>query len=440
MATDYPLRVKALRVDQPVGTFFAVVLKAETLLDVAYSDVVSAELDDTGGYVVDGAQRLSDPKRLDAIARYINRIDATFPNSIILAANMIRADVRVEGDIDADDGAEGSEVDEAQELDRRWTIEAHEKLDADGNLIGVDYDLVIPSNEKLAAVIDGQHRLFAFARADKEHLSEDLLCSVFIDLPKSMQATIFATINSNQKAVDKSLTYELFGYNLADEPEAEWSPEKLAVFLSRRLATDPESALKDRVAVAPVNDFATTAMIREKSDMKLSFAVIVGGILRMISSNPKEDANKLKLRSGLERSDLPAGKPPFRQVYLDGNDAFIYAATRNFLNACNKVFWDQAKPESYIRKTVGVQALFDIFREIAVPMLDDEDMTEEAFIGRLEPAKGVDFADSHFRDASGSNRTRIRRIIRARMGLIGPEDVRDDDQRFLIDENQAEAN
>jgi DNA phosphorothioation-associated DGQHR protein 1 len=417
-------------VDQPVGTFFAVVLKARTLLDVAYSDEVSAELNPiTGSYEVDGAQRLSDPRRLDAIARYINRIDAAFPNSIILAANMARSEVRVEGDIDTDDEDDAEDADENAEIAKRWKVIATPVKDAAGVETGATYELLIPTAEKLAAVIDGQHRLFAFPRAEPRHLDEDLLCSVFIDLPKSMQAAIFATINSNQKAVDKSLTYELFGYNLTDEPEDQWSPEKLAVFLARRLATDPESKMRGRVAVAPINDFATAAMIRT-ADMKLSFAVIVGGILRMISSNPKEDANKLKQRAGSTRPTLPKGKPPFRQVYLEGNDAFIYAATRNFLSACDRLYWRPAVGNSFIRKTVGVQALFDVFREIAPRMLEAGDMTEAAFVAKLAPSLGVDYADDHFNDASGSNRTRIRRIIRARLGLIGDDEVPVGDKPF----------
>lgn len=448
--TIYPLRVPALRVDQPVGTFFAVVLTARTLLDVAFSDVVSAKLNPlTGGYDVDGAQRLSDPRRLDAIARYINRVDASFPNSIILAANMHSTSTRIEGDIDADDDdEEGDEAQEQAELAKRWSIEqvlppqaaegpqagaeANGAADAGLDIAaeGEEYFLTIPTSEKLAAVIDGQHRLFAFARADPARLDDRLLCSVFIDLPKSMQAQIFATINSNQKAVDKSLTYELFGYNLADEPEDQWSPEKLAVFLARRIATDPDSKMKGRVAVAPVNDFASAAAIA-KSTMKISFAVIVGGIIRLISSNPKEDANKLKKAAATKRSALPPGKPPLRGVYIAGDDAFLYAATRNFLNACDALFWAEAPPNSFIRKTVGVQALFDIYREIAKPMFEEGDMTEAAFLTRLQPAAGVDFANVRFQNASGSNRTAIRRIIRVRMDLLAADELPPGDEQFL---------
>lgn len=94
------------------------------------------------------------------------------------------------------------------------------------------YRLTIPTNETLAAVIDGQHRLFAFAKADADkRLDIQLICAVFLDLPKPLQAQLFATINSTQKAVDRSLTFELFGYNVSDETEAYWTPDKLAVFL-----------------------------------------------------------------------------------------------------------------------------------------------------------------------------------------------------------------
>src|SRR5690606_26453257 len=102
----------------------------------------------------------------------------------------------------------------------RWTA-----TEVEGDLCSV----TIPSAKKLAAVIDGQHRLFGFVDAKPERLTMNLLCSVFLDLPKPFQAQLFATINSTQKRVDKSLTYELFGYNIDDEAENLWTPDKLAV-------------------------------------------------------------------------------------------------------------------------------------------------------------------------------------------------------------------
>lgn len=78
-----------------------------------------------------------------------------------------------------------------------------------------------------------------------------------------------------------------------------------------------------------------------------------------------------------------------------------------------------------------MQALFDIYREIAKPMFEEGDMTEEAFHARLQPAAGVDFANVRFQNASGSNRTAIRRIIRVRMGLLAADELPPGDQQFL---------
>jgi len=431
----FPLRLKALRVDQPIGSFFAVVMTARMLLELSYTKAVSAELDpNTGGYTVSGTQRLQDPKRLSVIADYIDQVDATFPNSIILAANFRRDEPRVEGDIDSDLDDEPSEIEAQAEFSRRWSIDALPVLNAAGEAIDETYELVIPTGERLARVIDGQHRLYAFAEADSARLDTQLLCAVFMDLPPPMQATIFATINSNQKPVDKSLTYELFGYNVSDERESEWSPEKLAVFLARRLATDPESRMIGRVAVAPTNDFASAKLI-PKTEMKISFATIVGGIVRLISSNPKADANQLKKSFFTKRSSLALGRangPPFRQLFINGDDALIYAATRNFVNVADDLFWRDAGPKSFIRKTVGVQALFDVYREIAGPMLDAGDLSEDAFRARLAPARQVDFANVRFQNASGSNRTAIRRIMRVNLGLIPASDLPPGDEQFIM--------
>jgi hypothetical protein len=51
--------------------------------------------------------------------------------------------------------------------------------------------------------------LHAFSQLadDEEHRDMELLCVVFIDLPTPYHAYIFATINFNQKKVDRSLTY-----------------------------------------------------------------------------------------------------------------------------------------------------------------------------------------------------------------------------------------
>ena len=65
----------------------------------------------------------------------------------------------------------------------------------------------------------------------------------FSRLPTPYHAYVFATINFNQKKVDRSLAYELFGFDVDERPAYLWSPETLAVYLTRLLSTEEASPL-----------------------------------------------------------------------------------------------------------------------------------------------------------------------------------------------------
>jgi DNA phosphorothioation-associated DGQHR protein 1 len=400
---NFPYIVPTLKVDQPLGTYYVAVLPARLLLETCYSDRLRAIAETDGvSYKLDGTQRGLDPVRLESIKQYIERADSAFPNSIILAANFREEDGTVE----------------ENSTEKRWLI----------NEDGVDrYSLMIPSPEKLAAVIDGQHRLFAFALVDKNTLRLDtqLICSLFLDLPKPFQAQLFATINSTQKPVPKSLTYELFGYNISEEEADHWSPDKLAVFLSRKLNAEEDSPLKGRIIIAPENDF----LIGESKDndennktkhWKLSMATIVEGILRLISSNPKRDTSALLTPTPKQRKELWQGrrsdKSPLRDMYIECNDQVIYLIVKNYLIAVEDTFWSKAKPESFIIKTVGIQALLDILLNLCKDVILEKDISVNYFAKRLAGAKEVDFGSTIFQNASGSGRTKIRKCIEEHIG------------------------
>lgn len=396
----FPMTVPALYIQQELGAFYAVTLPARVLLDVCYSDVLSASFQpSTGAYKLEGTQRLISEARLSQIRDYINRADASFPNAIILAANFRQEDGLLEEDSD-DSGT----------TDVRWTA-----TEPRGSLC----ELTIPTREKLAAIIDGQHRLFSFVSAKPERLDMDLLCSVFLDLPKPFQAQLFATINSTQKRVDKSLTYELFGYNIEDEEELLWTPDKLAVFLSRKLATDPKSSLRGRIVIAPRRDPVLERM-SEGAEWKVSTAVVVEGIMRLFTSNPKKDTALMlsaRRKKRAELRELRKDNSPLRESYLSGQDAVIYTMVLNFVAACQARLWRSAAAGSFITKTVGVQALFDILKRLAPDALASKDISQEYFDTTLAPASQIDFASAEFRNASGSGRTAIRRALENALGL-----------------------
>lgn len=407
----FPFETKALRVTQPLGTFYVAVLPAELLLDVASSHTMSATLNENGiGYRLSGTQRLIQDKRLKQISDYIDRIDSAFPNAVIIAANY-NFDLEIDQEESEEILEESGTPKTESHSERLWTVNEGQ----DGC-----YTLRIPSKEKLAAVIDGQHRLFAFAKADdRTRLSMELLCSIFLDLPKPFQAQLFATINSTQKPVDRSLTYELFGYNVEDDDSKYWTPDKLAVFLTRKLGTESNSPLQGRIHVSPKRDVALQSLGRGR-DWKVSTAVIVDGILRLFSTNPKRDTNLMRSIDASPRTVLqqgPKDRSPLRDIFISGNDTLIHKLVENYVIACHMIFWAKASPESYIRKTVGVQALFDILRKISATAIQNKDARVAHFEEVLGPASDIDFSEERFRSPSGSGRSLIRRAIEERLGI-----------------------
>lgn len=411
MNTHYPFCRPGLVVSQEFGQFFVAAIPARVLLDTAYSDRLTAVRKSNGTYVLEGSQRKLVERRMREIGMFIDGSSAAFPNSVIIAANYREEDGLVEED-------ESS----------KWRFDVAQD--------GLSGRLTIPKPAKLAPIIDGQHRLFGFNFTTKpERLDMPLLCAIYFDLPKPYQAYLFATINANQRPVTKSQTYELFGYNVEDEPPERWTPEKLAVFLTRKLNTESESPFRDHIVVAAENDFAPTiAEIRRSGNWAVSTATVVEGIVRLISSNPKKDAYAMdgKLEYQVQDRSViePARDPkqtPLRELYRSKNDDLIYTGVRNYFNAVNRLFWHKAAPDSYIRKTVGVQALFDVAKPIMCDRVEQKDFREQGFEERLESAAHIDFADRHF-EASGRGRQWIRTSIELCIGLRGLDSVKPEDR------------
>jgi DNA phosphorothioation-associated DGQHR protein 1 len=412
MNDRYPFQCRGLIVDQPFGEFLVVNIPASLLLDVAYSDRLTADRQPSGSYRLGGSQRPRVERRLREIGQFIDTPSAAFPNAIIPAANYREEDGLIE-----------------EEEDRKWNVSTDKT--------GLTGTLQIPTRAKLAPIIDGQHRLFAFNYAkNQKRLDMPLLCAVFFDLPKPYQAFLFATINANQRPVSKSLTYELFGYNVEDENAEKWTPEKLAVFLTRKLGTDQQSPFNNHIIIAAENDFAPRMSdIRRERGWAVSTATVVEGIVRLISRNPKRDAYQMGgslSYEGKSRSVLDSNSPdpsPLRRLYISLSDDLIYAGVRNFFSAVSKVLWTNASPESLIRKTVGIQALFDVARRVMGDMASKKNFREAEFEKTLEPAGRLDFADSFFQ-TSGTGRQRIRNCLELSLRLKTLADINSDQGEY----------
>lgn len=380
---DY-ITIPALEVSQPLGPFYVTKIKAADLLNITFANELRV-IDEKGGLL--GNQRELKEKRVQDISKYIDSVESAFPNSIILAANYDRDGNLIENE------------------EFRWRIE--DRLDG-------FFNLIIPSNRPIAAIIDGQHRLEGFKYVgNNDRLETELLCSIYLDLPIAYQAYIFATINYNQKPVDKSLAFELFGYDLKEEERDLWTPEKLSVYMCRRLNIEKDSVFNNHIIVAPQNDNVLFKISPKLMEWKISTATIVTGIMSLFSQNPQRDRDTMyqySLDGGRSRKILPNDTTPFRTLYVEMNDIVIYTAIKNFFSACENQLFLTASEKSYIRKTIGIQALFDLLKKIAPIALTEKKISKAFFGTYLEGVKNVDFSDEYFQ-ASGIGRSRIRNIL-----------------------------
>ena len=399
----FPVSLPCIKVSQPLGEFFLCSIPSALLKEVAYWIPASAEQSSGGFLKLFGVQRRLSPERAKKIGQYIDSTEATFPNTIIVSANF-----------DVDDNYEEDDA-------SRWAVSER----ADGC-----YVLSIPSAKKLASVIDGQHRLAGFDFSENsERQQMQLPVAVFLDLPKAYQANIFATINFNQKRVDKSLAYQLFGYELDESNNQKWPPSLVALYIARVLNAEQDSPFRGHIKLAlaeVVQDDSDDAIRRQlvgttNDQWAVSIAAIVEGIEKLISSDQSNDRNLLLSGTTASRRRLPPdAKAPLRKQYLDGEDKEIYRIVADFFRAFSDVLWKGAKPRSFIFRTVGILASFDILKSaLSAGKLNAHD-TYAATKRMILAVESVDFTDNFFH-ASGAGRVRIRNVIGVATSLISYE-------------------
>lgn len=402
------MKLKAIRITQPLGEFYITKIKAIDLLRISTSSPLRYDKDGN----LKGNQRALKPDRLKLIANFIQSEEMCFPTSIIVAANV------------NDEGLVENES-------IRWSVNP---LDNDFFVLNIPV-----SDIKTSLIIDGQHRLEAFKYVPDDFKDIELVCSVFFDLPSPYQAYLFATINGNQKRVDKSLSLELFGYSVEDEPQNTWSPEKLAVYLTRKFNFKIDSPLYQRIKLAPLYSEIEDKV--DKSKWLLSTAAMVDGILKLISSNPQLDRDMLAIKkdslfSVKTRKVLAhiSDNTVLRNQYIDCKDDEIYDVLDSFFKSVKSILWDKASSDSVIVKTIGISVLFDILKEIL-----RRNATIRQFEGIISMIKDVDYDNNYFQ-LSGIGKTRLRRVLKYKLGFIEESELEEGDHLVTTKKEQSDAN
>src|ERR1700733_9466779 len=157
---------------QPVGDFILTAMPAKEIIRISKAD--PRKFDRVSMETEGGIQREPSEKRIKEIAEYAGTVDAAFPSTVLLA---IRSD------------------------------------DCDVNEASISI-----AREKVADIVDGQHRVLGLMRSGK---SDDFVIPVviMIDATEEQKALIFATINGKQTKVPASLIYDLFGITKTRSPQ-----------------------------------------------------------------------------------------------------------------------------------------------------------------------------------------------------------------------------
>ncbi len=327
-----------IEVKQGFGTFYVCAIKAKDLLEICQpirADILDGEIDndpfEAGIFKPAGPQRKVGEKRPEQIARYISTGMAAFPNSIIIGANITD---------------EGFLLDEES---RQW--------------IYSNGCISIEDNACAAAIIDGQHRLQGYelikkSNSNLECLEDELVCSIYLDLPITYHAQLFSTINSTQRKVPKNLIYQLYQIDMDERKPQYWSPEVLSVYLSRALGMDPESALFKRLVLAV--DKRPNGL---QKDWNVSLSAVVEGLLKLFSSKPLDDresfhSDKMEV---VKRTDLKNDKSPWRFEYINNKDRDIYENVRDFINF---IYANDKDMDSAFKSSIGISSILAAFAEI----------------------------------------------------------------------------
>jgi len=350
------INIKCIEVIQPIGKFYVGKISWQDLLKISYSDIRRIQNEEAG--IIDsylGIQRELSPTRLKEISKYVSFTDATFPSSIVLSVN---------------------------------------KYDEDTNqinIIGYDEEkgiLSLANNDKVAQIIDGQHRVFGIKKyvesinIFKEEFRFELIISLFVDVDPDDQSMIFSTINKAQTKVNKSLVYDL--YDLAKTR----SPQRTAHNIVMLLHQKDESPLKGmvkRLGVANNTEIET-----------ITQATIVECILKYISNKGQEleDRDILKKGSKLKLvDDKTLKKLIFRNWFIKEKDAQIAKVIWNYLDAI-KTKWPKSWGNSILTKSTGIIAFMKFLDPLVNEIGIEKIVTKEEFLSILNEIDLIDGIDN----------------------------------------------
>lgn len=328
-----------LRISQPIGDLYVAKIKAKDLLNISYSDVRSIA-GETYRNTYLGIQRKLDHKREQEIAEYVQTFDATFPTSIIVYIDENNVEI------------------------------------TENSISGVSQIKILNVSDKIAKVIDGQHRLAGLQAAidyleknnsdlfnshekELQNIKDfELSLTILIGMDIAEQANIFSKVNLTQTKVNKSLVYDLEEYSKVRSPYK--SAHNIAIALNYN-ETSPFYKKIKRLGYIDLGGETLTQQTFVESLTKL-----------FLSSNPEKDRDDIARKGNISNDDFDE-KFPFRKLFADDKDIIIAKILYNYFNAV-KNKWPDAWGNSYylLSKNNGFRALMRYLKDIYIKLYSDD--------------------------------------------------------------------
>lgn len=310
------IKFRCIEAVQPIGSMFVGVIGCGDLETISFADVRRLELGIENREIEDyiGIQRELNTSREKEIGKYVNLIDATFPNSIILSISS-----------------------------------EHASFDPATSMMTILY------KDYVAKVLDGQHRIAGLRHFERDQKNFECIVTIYIDMELEDQALVFATINKEQKNVSNSLVADLFAFAKTR------SPQKTAHNIARALNKKEGSPFYRKIKILGTAVYKDSESITQDTFVK--------SLLKYITSDPQYDRNFYKVNKNHKLPSVDGNESSrlfLRNMFInDEHDIqiaqlvwnYFYAVQRKWPNA-----WDELTDNNILNKSTGFLALMRFFK------------------------------------------------------------------------------
>jgi DGQHR domain-containing protein len=372
-----PIKIQVIKISQPLGEFFIGNITARDLVKISYADVRRIEGEDREVERYLGIQRPLDKSRVTKIRKYLESPDAAFPTGVVLAIEQ-----------------------NCVEFDQNNVLIIKPyQADLSEDSITID---------KVAKVLDGQHRIAAFINEAGNY--DEALNNIFSDFEFNVvvfvgidideQANIFATVNLAQTKVSRSLVYDLEGLAKTRSPFK--TCHQIAVALD---SADKRSPLFHRI-----KRLGLKTKGREESE-PLTQAVFVESLIKLISTDPFADRTlymRGKTPKYISQSELI--KLPFRNMFISEKDNNIALILYNYFTSIQNKWptaWKEIEKEGNILpRSNAFKAFMRYLRLAYLTIVKNEigkipTVEEFAEVFNKMSVSDIDFTSGNFKPGSG---------------------------------------